>query len=383
MHFKKILVGLLAATTLFGLVGCGVKEVAAPAAQEEAVAEETEEVAPEEPELTVEELEAMIKEEGEKDSPDMDILLPLLLEASDKGSAYATYCLCYEYNSGKRLEKDDAKASEYYNLLKTLSDTDDAEALYYYGLCNMYGRGTDVDVQVALEYLEKGANAGNIDCYASLGNLYTGKFEGIERDEAKMFENYKAYCESATENINYSYYNGLGNCYLSGTGVEKDVDTALEWFEKAADGDEIHSILILAPLYYKGYASFDDIDDLEAEKDYNKALNYYEKAADLGHIDSSWILANTYLTGKNILTSEEICDIDYDKALKYYENVIESDEDITDYTNQNLYVYAAKAAFKIGDYVKAREYSQVSIDLGEPGADTAQSNLDYLDEHGL
>lgn len=335
MHFKKILVGLLAATTLFGLVGCGAKETGVPSPSGVEIVDETEdtteEAAPEEPELTVEELEAMIHEEYEKDSPDKDKILSLLTEASDKGSAYATYSLCYEYNSGKRLEKDDAKASEYYNLLKTLSDTDDAEALYLYGLCNMYGTGTDVDVQVALEYLEKGANAGNIDCYASLGNLYTGKYEGIERDEAKMFESYKTYCESATEDIDYSYYNGLGNCYLNGTGIEKDVDKAIEWYEKASDAGNLSTSSLLGDLYFDGY------------------------------IDGN---------------------PDYEKALFYLERIINSDEDISHFTQYNIYCHAGISAGQCGDWVKAREYLNKSIELGEPSADDAQSCLDIMDENG-
>ena len=123
MMKKKVLYLLLTTSMILALVGCGAKEESsAPVASEsEVVVEET---ATEEAELTVEELDAMIQEEYDKESVDKDNLFSLLNEAYEKGSEYAIYCFAYEYQLGKNLEKDEVKASEFFNELLAIYDGD-------------------------------------------------------------------------------------------------------------------------------------------------------------------------------------------------------------------------------------------------------------------
>jgi len=392
---KNILVSILATSIVISLVGCGNNEVTSQASisSQEATTDtsadnsiekstadindiESESSANKEPELNVLELDAMIKDEFSKNSEERnhDQIKEWCNQAIDMGSGYAMYVLSCEYLLDEAYEK---------TLVFAQNAIDNNEPLGYNVLayCYQYGKGVDVDINKVFEYANKEIEGGVAYGYAILGDLYYGKYEEIERDEEKMFENYKAYCELATENISYSYYCGLAECYFSGTGTPKNIDKGIEWFDKASANDNPQAAVVLAHLYYVGTLS--SFDGIEVEKDYNKAISYFEKADELGHIDSSWVLGYTYLFGQDMHTGEAICDIDCDKALSYFEKMINSDEDLSAYTNQNLYLYAGKAAFKAGDYEKARLYSQTSIDIGEPGADTAQSNIDYLDEHGL
>lgn len=375
---KKLLISLMSLFVILTLMGCGAKEEAnvnTPSNDGTTVNKE-EPAGP-----TVEELDAMIKEEGEKDNPDKNRLLELMTEAADKGSTYALYCFVMEYQYGSDFDKDEAKAKEYFEKLLSAYDennTDGKDDRYLAG-CYSYGAGTDVDATKGLEYAQKGLDKGNVDCHSVLANLYYGTIEGTERDEQKLYEHLLAYCESAKEDIDYSFYFGVAECYLLGIGVEKDVNKGIEWAEKAADGGIVNAIELLSRLYYCG--SDDAYAGVEITRDYDKAFNYLDKAGAKGDSDTYLILALTYYNGKNAYTQESACDIDFEKSLSYFEKVFESEKEPT--INVSYHMLAGTAAYRIGDYKKAREYWQQSIDLGEASADTARSNIEALDKKGL
>ena len=67
---------------------------------------------------------------------------------------------------------------------------------------------------------------------------------------------------------------GLGNDYYYGNGVvTKDINKAIQLYEKACDGGEVFSCSNLGHAYYKGE---------EVTKDFNKAAHFYKKACDGG-----------------------------------------------------------------------------------------------------
>lgn len=379
---KKVLYLLLSASMILALAGCGAKEESsAPAAQEpEVVVEETkEEVVAKESELTVEELDSMIKEEFNNgdSNHNRDQVKEWCNQAIEMGSGYALYVMSSEYF----MDEDYQKALE---LAQAAIDKNEQGGYVMMAYCYQNGLGVEKDINKTIELANNAIENDIFWGYAKLGDLYSGNIDGVERDEAKMFENYKAYCDLEKEDISYSYYAGLANCYFFGTGVEKDIDKGIEWATKAADGDDLDATVLLAGLYYGGNFLPSVYDSVVVPVDYDKALSYFEKAAELGHNDSSWVLARTYLEGINIFTGEKnICDIDNKNALKHYEEIINSGKDISAYNEKNIYLYAGLAAYKSEDYKKAREYSEKSIEVGEPKSDTAQSNLNILDEKGL
>ena len=64
----------------------------------------------------------------------------------------------------------------------------------------------------------------------------------------------------------------LGNDYYYGNGVvTKDINKAIQLYEKACDGGEVFSCSNLGHAYYKGE---------EVTKDFNKAAHFYKKACD-------------------------------------------------------------------------------------------------------
>lgn len=64
---------------------------------------------------------------------------------------------------------------------------------------------------------------------------------------------------------------GLGKAYYYGNGVTKDINKAIQLYEKACDGGVMFSCSDLGDAYNKGE---------EVTKDFNKAAHFYKKACD-------------------------------------------------------------------------------------------------------
>src|SRR5437868_6797627 len=65
--------------------------------------------------------------------------------------------------------------------------------------------------------------------------------------------------------------NHLGLCYENGTSIEKDLDKAFHWYQKAADNGNKVAQYNLGRYYYYGKC---------VEKDEVKALKWYKKSAE-------------------------------------------------------------------------------------------------------
>jgi len=67
----------------------------------------------------------------------------------------------------------------------------------------------------------------------------------------------------------------LGECYLNGTGVEKDDVEAVKWFRKAAEQGNAHAQVKLGECYRNGTG---------VEKDDVGAVKWFRKAAEQGRV---------------------------------------------------------------------------------------------------
>ena len=143
-------------------------------------------------------------------------------------------------------------------------------------------------------------------------------------------------------------------CYIEGTGCEKDIDKALELFQKASDWGQGKASENLYKYYYysnqyrphktdkelaKKYillsvkqGNVDGNKDLAYhyyngtelfEKNVFKAFDYYKQAADMGDIDACQQVAYMYENGIG-------CKRDPDKAKKYGDKTKPKDADKTE-----------------------------------------------------
>ena len=103
--------------------------------------------------------------------------------------------------------------------------------------------------------------------------------------------------------------NWLGQMYMDGSGVEKNLAESIKWFEKSAAQDHTPAHINLAWIYSEGVG---------VAKDLKKAASWYEKAAMLGDAKAETKLGAIYLDGAGVKQDEN-------KALKHFESAAEKD----------------------------------------------------------
>ena len=102
----------------------------------------------------------------------------------------------------------------------------------------------------------------------------------------------------------------LGKAYYYGNGVTKDINKAIQLYEKACDGGEVLRCSDLGYAYNKGE---------EVTKDFNKAAHFYQKACDGGVMGGCFNLSLAYKTGKGVTK-------DFNKAVQLYQKACDGGE---------------------------------------------------------
>lgn len=91
----------------------------------------------------------------------------------------------------------------------------------------------------------------------------------------------------------------VGWMYLQGEGVPKNEDSAMEWYEKAAQSGSAEAQFRLAKLYAK-------------RRNYSEAFRFYDQAAAQNYSPALFRLGWVYETGRGV-------DQNVQKAFSYYE----------------------------------------------------------------
>lgn len=151
------------------------------------------------------------------------------------------------YCGTKKIKKNYGKA--YGHFIEAVNKFQDAEASYY--LARMYQKGEWVkkDLQVYIEYMGSAA------------------IRGITLAQLDM---------------------GIAN--LQGIGVEKNLDHARKWFQKARKNGSLDALYNLAMTYEEEGPS----------QDINKAIELYKEGVAKGHVDCSFALWLIYSQGQDV-----------------------------------------------------------------------------------
>lgn len=100
----------------------------------------------------------------------------------------------------------------------------------------------------------------------------------------------------------------LSICYNVGSGVVKNYEKAFEWLKKSAEAKSIHAMFLLSEYYYKG---------IRVPKDDTKAFEWEKKAAEAGHVPSMSNLAVSYIKGEGVIK-------DTKKAFQWFKKAAEA-----------------------------------------------------------
>lgn len=269
------------------------------------------------------------------------IAFPYLRNAYEQGYTETYWCLaqCYMFGYGTTVNKEIAyplyqKAAEEgirdaQELLSEKYFKGDAPLPQDYTLCAKWGEEAikQGSRSIRFETAYSSSHIGNHDrakeLYLELSNEGNGAAMNnyaCELSDAK--EKAEWFLKAADNGDDYGYWN-IGKYYKNGTGVEKDIDKAIECLTKAADKGHTGAMKDLAQMYRNGDG---------VEQNGELAVKWYEKAAEKEDIDSILALADIYSKG-NIVTQDK------DKAVHYYKLAAEKDNSTALFKLGELYEY--------------------------------------------
>ena len=159
------------------------------------------------------------------------------------------------------------------------------------------------DLEAARKWYQKAAVLGNVQCLSELGNAYlTGS--GVPKDVNQGI----ALLEAAACRGNYSAQKDLGILYYNGKKVSKDHTKALYWLEKAVALGSGEAMEILSRMYRDG----DGVEKSEAE-----ALKWLKNSAEKNYPFGCAALGFCCETGGLG------CEIDLSRAIELYKKAAE------------------------------------------------------------
>lgn len=170
-----------------------------------------------------------------------------------------------DYEAGLQMVRQ-AKFQQAYAAFLPLAEEGHAQSQFSLGLLYHLGRGMKVDLQKAYEWYKKAAMQENAPGMNNLGMMYlNGEYVAQNRDVAfKLFE--KASGEHAQAKDN------MGQCYENGWGVEQDIGQAVNFYQLAGDQGYFLGYYHAGQVYEKGYP--------DEPKNIDTAVEWYIKAAE-------------------------------------------------------------------------------------------------------
>ncbi len=189
----------------------------------------------------------------------------------------------------------------------------------------------------ALEAVRKG---GALNCIS--WNVNTVNWNnGFMGEEYKIYDKTVSRIKKAAEKGIPNWENNLGNCYIYGHGVEKNVVEGNNWYKKAIEHGSTEALFNLGLSYYKGEGVVKDLQEAKrlfeksSAQGYDKAQLFigiiledtnascdeivaaYKKAAEMGCTEAQDYLGYWYENGENGL------DVDYQEAFRWYKKAAE------------------------------------------------------------
>ena len=228
-----------------------------------------------------------------------------LQQSANQGLAFAQFKLAQRYYLGFGVEQNTDQAIQ---LFTKASNQGNHPAEFYLGYLASNGIGDKKSDVAAFSWYKKSAEGGYKLGQSALSEAYE---KGIGVD--KSWDKRTYWLETASFNHQQQYKNELriplddtlqdaiiidyfsddaqfliGDIYLKGDGLEKDTNTAIDWFTLSANERNKKAQLALAELYVRD------------NKNIDQAILYYTSAANSGEGMAQLALAKMYYAGELI-----------------------------------------------------------------------------------
>lgn len=251
---------------------------------------------------------------GTKDTPpDFKAAHSLMLTEAVKGNGFAMHDLGKMYLSGLGCEKDEKQAQDwflkaYHAFVAEESKAEKKDYLQYrIGKLFSFGYGVEQDYLKAAEWYEKAVTEDNPFAAYALGSLYR-RGQGVEQNDEKAYAFYHIAAEHGEKPNAYAAYE-LGRMCKDGIGTKIDQTASDAWYRQAYQGFlMIEQNMADDKLYYR--LGQMNLTGTGTEKDLSKAKDYFEKAAALDNADALYGLGKLYL-------NRDFAGADTQKAMDY------------------------------------------------------------------
>ena len=272
---------------------------------------------------------------------------------------YAQYSLAGLYYRGQGVEQDYRQAR---NLYRCSAEQENPYASYELAKIYRDGIGAEPDGQQAATYFEAAfrgflaleSKSHDDKLQYRLGQmLYTGT--GTKKEETKAVEFWQKAARLGNANAQYA----LASHWLkTGTG---DLQQALEWIQKAAEGENTAAMYSLGKLYLEGEVVPPDI---------KRAIELFEKAALKGHDYAAYRLGRLYLSGEKIEKNVEL-------AMEWFGQAAGANNSYALYTLGKLFLMGADVP---KDMEKSIDYFKRAAEGGNKYAEFQLGKLYLLGE---
>ncbi len=199
-------------------------------------------------------------------------------KAGQGGHLVALSALGALYELGHGVARDPAKAVALY---EEAAGKGDPLAMNSLGRLYRDGVGVPKDHDKAVDWFLKAAAHGHTFAYNNLGYMLAQEGQG---DRAIVL--FRASAEAG----DIYGYNNLGYAYEHGVGVPRDIQKAISWYEKAAQGGQPNAPINLGLIYSQGLDG--------VGKDPEKAAQWFAMAARNGSPWGNVHLAEVYASGR-------------------------------------------------------------------------------------
>jgi TPR repeat protein len=313
-------------------------------------------------------------------------------KAEEKGSAVAQFNLGLCYDRGLGVERDVAKALDYYkkaadqdleqgqinasallielgmssqaeDYLRIAAAKNNAYAMREYARMLLYGRQAIRDPAGARELLDGANEAGDTESLLLLADYHSGNIDGVPPNGNQMFDYlWKAAARNIPEAMSK-----VGFCYEEGIGVKRDTATAVKWYRKASEAGHPQAMINLAHCCNMGKGT---------EHDPEKAVSWFYKAAQSKHPEAKVVgtfnLGVAFATGSGVEKNES-------KAFKLFEMAAKAGYAQAQY---NAGVFCEEGRGREPDITAAAAWYRKAADRGEEQAMLALATF-YLKGTGV
>eukprot|EP00012_Vannella_robusta_P003205 CAMPEP_0206189936 /NCGR_PEP_ID=MMETSP0166-20121206/4451_1 /ASSEMBLY_ACC=CAM_ASM_000260 /TAXON_ID=95228 /ORGANISM="Vannella robusta, Strain DIVA3 518/3/11/1/6" /LENGTH=765 /DNA_ID=CAMNT_0053605919 /DNA_START=579 /DNA_END=2872 /DNA_ORIENTATION=+ len=253
---------------------------------------------------------------------------------------------CFHNMGMLTLQSDAAKAAEYF---QQAADRNVIESQEKLGMMYLHGNGVEQDVQKGTDLLHGAAEAGNLFSQVQLGLCYSdGKLVPVDLDLAIAYFKKAAEIDPSVNHVIGTLYRKNGNQQLAiehfkkggdaghdysqielaymhycGNGVEKNLDTAAFWYQKAAEQKNSLAMHNLGMMFMEGE---------HQPKDEAKGLEFITESAELGNVTAQTNLGIIYWNGSETISP------DVEQAKLWWEKASEQQNSEAMYNLGELYM---------------------------------------------